>query len=82
MGSNFSDGIIDKFAEQAMDDMRDKSWQDIDTNSLILIVYAVQKAKVRKLVKQVTTPLWWLLGVLAAGGIWMVASDLFHLPNL
>jgi len=79
MGSNFSDGMLDKFAEQALEDMGDKSWRDIDTNSLILIVYATQKAFLKKLAGKVTTPLWWLLGTIATIGVWLVVSDIFEL---
>jgi len=68
---SYSDSIIDEWAKQAMDDMGTKSWRDIDTNSLLLIIYAVNKARENKVVKQITHPLWWLLAVVVGGAIWL-----------
>lgn len=81
MNSNYSDGIIDEWAKQAMEDMGDKSWRDIDTNSLVMIVYAVQKTRNMRLVKKVTKPLWWLIGVLGAGSVWMIVTDVFQVVH-
>lgn len=77
MSNNYSDGIIDSWAKQAMEDMGTKSWRDIDTNSLLLIIYAVQKAAYKKFTRQVTKPLWWLLATVVGGVIYMIIEGRF-----
>jgi len=74
MGSKIVDGVIDRWADQAVDDLGDKGWKEVDTNSLLLVVYAVQKAEGRKNVSRVTKPFWWLLAVVAPGVIWYIVS--------
>lgn len=77
--SNFSDGMIEEWAKQALDDTGSCSWRDIDTNSLILIVYLAQRAVFKRFARKIAKPLWWLLGVVASGSLWLVISDIFNL---
>lgn len=77
--SNYSNGIIDKWAEEASSDLGEKGWRDIDTNSMLLIIYSVQRARDAKIVKQVTKPIWGLLGILGAGLVWLAVSSIFSL---
>lgn len=60
---NFSDGIIDKWAEEAAQDLGEKSWRDINPNSMVLILYAIQKSRTKKILK----PLWCLFGTAVIG---------------
>lgn len=74
---NISDGIIDRWAEEAARDLGEKGWRDIDTNSMLLIIYGVQKAREKKLVSKITKPIWWLLGAVGTGVLYFIVSSLF-----
>lgn len=74
---NIDDGIIDTWAEQAMEDTGEKSWREIDTNSMLLIIYSVQKAREKKLVSKITTPIWWLLSTVAVAALLLILSRFF-----
>ena len=74
---NISDGIIDKWAAQAMEDMGEQSWRDLDPNSMMLIIYSVQKSRDRKIVRKITKPIWWLLATVAAGVLYFIIESLF-----
>lgn len=76
---NFSDGIIDKWAEEATQDLGKKSWRDINPNSMMLIIYAVQMSKNRGLVRKITRPIWWLFGAVGTGIIWWIIKGVFHI---
>lgn len=76
MNMNISDGLLDKWAEEAMADLGEKGWRDIDSNSMMLIIYAVQKNRDKKIVQKISTPLWWLLGAIGTGIIWFIISSL------
>lgn len=75
------DGLIDRWAEEAIADLGDKGWRDIDPNSMILIIYAVQKSRDKKLVYQVTRPIWWLLGVIGTLGIWWMINGIIGIAS-
>lgn len=74
MASNLNDGIIDKWAEEAVDDLGEKGWRDIAPNSMMLIIHAVQRNQQRKLIRKITAPIWWLLGAVGTGVIWWIIS--------
>ncbi len=74
-GKNISDGLIDKWAEEAMADLGEQGWRDIDPNSMSLIIYAAQRNGEKKLIQKITRPLWWLLSILGAGIIWWIISS-------
>lgn len=74
---NIGDGLIDKWADEAMEDLGEKGWRDIDPNSMLLIIYAVQKSRENRVIKKVTRPMWWLLGVVGAGILWYMIASLF-----
>lgn len=76
MANNLSDGIIDRWADEAIDDLGEKGWRDIDANSMILITYAAQRSQQRKLTKKITTPIWSLLGTVGAGVTWWIISGI------
>lgn len=69
-----ADSLIDNWAEEAMGDLGSKGWRDIDTNSLLLIIYAAQKADGRKHAQKITKPFWWLLAVISPGVLWYISS--------
>jgi len=73
---SFSNGIIDKWADEALEDLGDKGWREIDPNSMMLIIYLVQKQRDAQLVKKITKPIWWLLGVISYGVIWLIIDIL------
>lgn len=77
MAKNISDGLLDSWAQDAMDDLGEKGWRDIDPNSMILIVYSVQKSRENRLIRKTTKPLWWLLGVVGTGVIWYIIGGIF-----
>ena len=79
MANNLSDGIIDRWAEEAVDDLGEKGWREIENNSMILITYAAQRSQQRKLTKKITTPLWWLLCTVGAGLIWWIISSVMSI---
>lgn len=79
MPQNISDGLLDSWAKDAMDDLGEKGWRDIDPNSMSLIIYAVQRNRENKLVKKITRPVWWLLGVVGAGVVWFIISKVMGL---
>jgi len=72
-------GLIDKWAEDAMSELGEKSWRDVDTNSLLLIVYSLQKAEGKKTVSKITKPFWWLLTIIAPGVLWYIISGIIGL---
>lgn len=74
---NIDDGIIDNWAEQAMEDLGEKSWRDIDTNSMMLIIYSIQKTREKKLVSKITKPIWWLLSTVAVAVLLLIVTRLF-----
>ena len=73
---NFNDGIIDKWADEALEDLGDKGWREIDPNSMMLIIYNIQKTRDGRLVKKITKPIWWLLAVIGSGVVWLIVSGL------
>lgn len=77
MPKNISDGLLDSWAQDAMDDLGEKGWRDIDPNSMMLIIYSVQRNAQSGLVKKITKPVWWLLGAVGTGVIWWIISSLF-----
>lgn len=72
-----SDGIIDRWAELAMEDMGKKSWRELDPNSMMLIIYSIQKAREKKLVSKITRPIWLLFGAVGAGVLSFIINSLF-----
>ena len=78
MANNLSDGLIDRWADEAIDDLGEKGWRDIDPNSMMLIIHSVQRNQQRKLIKKITAPLWYLLGTVGAGVIWLVISGVIN----
>ena len=78
MANNLSDGLIDRWADEAIDDLGEKGWRDIDPNSMILIVYAVQRGQQRKLVRKITAPIWSLLGTVGTGVTWWIISGIIN----
>lgn len=74
---NISDGLIDNWAEEAIADLGEKGWRDIDPNSMLLIIYAVQKAREKKLVGKITKPIWWLLTTVAVAVLLLIITRLF-----
>jgi len=74
---NIDDGIIDKWAEQAMENLGEKTWREVDTNSLLLVIYSIQKTREKKLVSKITKPIWWLLGAVGTGVLYFIISTLF-----
>lgn len=79
MANNLSDGIIDRWADEAIDDLGEKGWRDIDANSMILITYAAQRSQIRKLISKITTPLWWLLVTVGGGVIWWIIGGIINI---
>jgi len=79
MGNTIADGLIDRWAEDAANDLGSKGWRDVDGNCMLLIIYAAQKAEGRKQAHRMTKPFWWLLGVVAPGVIWYVVSGMVGL---
>ncbi|MBA7478569.1 hypothetical protein ES707_13996 [subsurface metagenome] len=79
MANNLSDGIIDRWAEEAVDDLGEKGWREIESNSMILITYAAQRSQQGKLTKKITTPLWWLLGTVGTGVVWFIISGVVNI---
>ena len=76
---NISDGLIDNWAEEAISDLGEKGWRDLDPNSMMLIIYAVQKSRDTKIVQKITKPIWWLLTVVGTATIWLILSGIFGL---
>lgn len=74
---SLDDGIIDNWAEQAMEDLGEKTWREVDTNSLLLIIYAIQKAREKKVVQTITKPIWWLLTTVAVAALLLIITRLF-----
>jgi len=79
MANNLSDGIIDRWADEAIDDLGEKGWREIEPNSMILITYAAQRSQQRKLTKKITTPLWSLLGTVGTGVLWWIISGIINI---
>ena len=73
---NIVDGLIDKWSEEAIGDLGEKGWRDIDPNSLLLIIYAVQKAESKRCSQRITKPFWWLLAVISPGVLWYIISGI------
>lgn len=78
--NSISDGLIDKWSEEAIGDLGEKGWRDVDTNSLLLIIFAAQKAESKRHTKLITRPFWWLLGVVVPGVLWYLISGMMNLP--
>lgn len=76
MNPEFDDGMLDRWAQEATTDLAEKGWRDIDPNSMMLIVYTAQRRQQSRLVKKITKPGWWLLGVLGGGLLWWIISSL------
>ena len=76
MANNIGDGIIDRWANEALDDLGKKSWREIEPNSMMLIIYKIQETKNRKLVSKISRPFWWLVGAVGTGVVWAVISNL------
>lgn len=76
---HISDGLIDKWSEEAIGDLGEKGWRDIDPNSLLLIIYAVQKTESRKRARMITKPFWWLLSIISPGVLWYVISGIISI---
>lgn len=69
-----ADGLIDKWAEEAAGDLGERGWREVDTNCMLLVVYAAQKTESRKQTHRMLKPFWWLLGVVAPGVLWYIIS--------
>lgn len=72
-----NDGIIDKWAEEALQDLGAQGWRDIDPNSMMLIIYSMQRNRDKKLAQKITTPIWWVLAVVGAGLLWYIVGSIF-----
>lgn len=71
---NVSDGILDRWADEAITDLGERGWRDIDPNSMALIIYTVQRNREKRLVQKITRPIWWLLLTIGAGLVWWIIS--------
>jgi len=76
---NISDGLIDRWADEAIQDLGDKGWREIGPNAMMLIIYAAQRNRDKKLVSKITKPFWWLLGTIGTGVIWIIMSSFLGL---
>ncbi len=65
-------GIIDKWADDAVRDLGESSWREVQPNCMMLIIYAAQKADSKKATQKITRPFWWLLGIISPGIIWFI----------
>lgn len=73
---NINDGLIDNWAKEAIQDLSEKGWRDIDPNSMMLIIYTVQRTRDKKLVSKITKPIWWLFGAVGTGIVWWVINGI------
>lgn len=69
-----SDGLIDKWAGEAMNDLGEKGWRDVDGNGMMLVIYAMQKSENKKQAARITKPFWWLLAAICPGVLWYIIS--------
>lgn len=76
---NDIDGIIDKWADDAVRELGERSWREVQPNCMMLIVYAAQKADSRKRERKITKPFWWLLGVLGPAVLWYLVTGVISL---
>lgn len=76
---NISNGLIDKWCEEAASDLDIKGWREIETNSLLLIIYSCQKSDVQQLYRKVARPFWWFVGIISPGIAWYIISGLLNL---
>ncbi len=79
MANNLSDGLIDRWAEEAVDDLGEKGWRELPPNSMMLIIYGRQRSQQKWLVRKITAPIWSLLGVLSTGVIWWIISGIINI---
>lgn len=76
---NDINGIIDKWADEAVGDLGAKGWRDVESNCMMLIIYAAQKSDNKRQARRITKPFWWLLGVAVPGVIWYIISGVIGL---
>lgn len=67
-------GIIDKWADDAVRELGESSWRELQPNCMMLIIYAAQKADSKKAALRITKPFWWLLGILTPAIIYYIAN--------
>lgn len=72
--NGISDGLIDRWADEAVDDLGKKGWREISPNALMLIIYAAQKSSHKKMAEKITRPLWWVFGAMGTGIAWAIVS--------
>lgn len=69
-------GIIDAWAEDAVRDLGENSWREVQPNCMMLIIYAAQKADSKKAAARITKPFWWLLSIITPAIIFYIANGL------
>lgn len=65
-------GIIDAWAEDAVRDLGENSWREVQPNCMMLIIYAAQKADSQRTALKITKPFWWLLGIISPAVLYYI----------
>lgn len=77
--SNISDGLIDRWADEAINELGRGDWHKANPNTMMLAIYAIQRNRDKKLVSKITKPIWWLFGAAGTGIIWLILSSIFNI---
>lgn len=78
---DIEDGLLGKYAEEAIRELSRKNWHTCSPNALILVCHQVHQNSVRKIVGMIKKPLYFVGSVGAAAVIWMIISDILGLAG-
>jgi len=79
MNGDVANGIIDECAKEALKAFTSKNWRTISPNALMLVLFAIEKNREKKIVRLIKGPLYFFCTVMASGLIWLVVRDCFNL---
>ena len=77
--SPFSDGLLDSYSREALKELSEKNWHEVNPNALILICHAINKASLRRIAAMLRKPLYILASTGGVAVIWMIIRDVLGL---
>jgi len=76
----FSDGIVDSWIEEAMEEVNKSTWREANINALLLLIHGFQRKRDETIVRILMGPVKLFCGVLLGGLIWWIIRDILHIP--
>jgi len=69
-------GLFEKMIDEAAEEVANKGWKGADQNAVTLAAFGLLYKLVSNRMHSISKPFWWAAGVIGAGVLWYIVSNL------